>query len=83
MGFPEPLKMRPSMSSDTGVFKTCRTKYSIRQTIITKYSHKPRRLKVDRSDAVKRNHTNEWMYAYYFVYVWEESLREKSELNTF
>lgn len=25
MGFPEPLKMRPSMSSETGVFKTCNT----------------------------------------------------------
>jgi hypothetical protein len=23
IGFPEPLKMRPSMSSDTGVFNTC------------------------------------------------------------
>lgn len=25
MGFPEPLKMRPSMSNETGVFKTCKT----------------------------------------------------------
>lgn len=23
IGFPEPLKMRPSMSCDTGVFNTC------------------------------------------------------------
>jgi hypothetical protein len=26
MGLPEPLKMRPSISSETGVFKTCRIK---------------------------------------------------------
>jgi hypothetical protein len=25
MGFPEPLNMRPSMSNETGVFKTCNT----------------------------------------------------------
>jgi hypothetical protein len=25
IGFPEPLKMRPSMSKDTGVFKTYKT----------------------------------------------------------
>lgn len=24
MGFPEPLNMRPSMSWETGVFKTCK-----------------------------------------------------------
>jgi hypothetical protein len=23
IGFPEPLKMRPSISSETGVFRTC------------------------------------------------------------
>jgi len=26
MGLPEPLKMPPSISSETGVFKTCRIK---------------------------------------------------------
>jgi len=32
IGFPEPLKMRPSISSDTGVFRTCKEK----QHIVTK-----------------------------------------------
>jgi hypothetical protein len=31
MGLPLPLKMRPSMSRDTGVFSTCRTQQQRQQ----------------------------------------------------